>query len=113
MHQKNVPNGLFGSKSRKKLYIFRKPVKKTPNTFAEYFAQCGENRFELIDKAKRDIIAKTDIESSPDEMKVLDSFLFRAWQMGWLGKYDVIVPEQKPADEQFLPLEGLDAIKAK
>ena len=65
---------------------------------AEYFAQCGDNRFELIDKARRDIIAKTNVESSPDEMKVLDSFLFRAWQMGWLGKYDVIVPEQKPAE---------------
>lgn len=63
---------------------------------AEYFTQCGDNRFEIIDKAKRDIIAKTNIESSPDEMKVLYSFLFRAWQMGWLGKYDVIVPEQKP-----------------
>ena len=66
---------------------------------AEHFtSQCGDNRFELIDKAKRDIIAKTNIESSPDEMNVLDSFLFRAWQMGWLGKYDVIVPEQMPAD---------------
>ena len=63
-----------------------------------FTSQCGDNRFELIDKAKRDIIAKTNIESSPDEMKVLGSFLFRAWQMGWLGKYDVIVPEQKPVE---------------
>lgn len=81
---------------------------------AEYFtSQCGDNRFELIDKAKRDIIAKTNIESSPDEMKVLDSFLFRAWQMGWLGKYDVILPEQKPAwseeDEKMLD-EVLDRV---
>lgn len=73
-------------------------IPETCKENAEYFtSQCGDNRFELIDKAKRDIIAKTNIESSPDEMKVLDSFLFRAWQMGWLGKYDVIVPEQKPA----------------
>ena len=30
----------------------------------------------------------TNIESSPDEMKVLDNMLFRCWQMGWLDKYD-------------------------
>ena len=74
-------------------------ISETCKENAEYFtSQCGDNRFEIIDKAKRDIIAKTNIESSPDEMKVLDSFLFRAWQMGWLGKYDVIVPKQKPAE---------------
>jgi hypothetical protein len=73
-------------------------ISETCKENAEYFtSQCGDNRFELIDKAKRDIIAKTNIESSPDEMKVLNSFLFRAWQMGWLGKYDVIVPEQRPS----------------
>lgn len=46
----------------------------------------------------RHIEQKPNIESSPEEMKVLDSFLFRCWQMGWLSKYDVIVPEQKPAE---------------
>lgn len=73
-------------------------IPETCKENAKYFTQCGDNRFELIDKAKRDIIEKTSIESSPDEMKVLDSFLFRAWQMGWLDKYDVTVPEQKPAE---------------
>ena len=58
-------------------------------------SSCGDNRFELIERAKQDILAKTNIESSPDEMKVLDNILFRAWQMGWLSKYDVVVPEQK------------------
>jgi len=63
-----------------------------------FTSQCGDNRFEIIDKAKKDILEKTNIKSSPDEMKVLDNILFRAWQMGWLSKYDVIVPEQKPVE---------------
>lgn len=49
---------------------------------------CGDNRFEIIDKAKEDILKRTNISSREDEMKVLDSFLFRCWQMGWLDRYD-------------------------
>lgn len=49
---------------------------------------CGDNRFEIIQKAKMDLLASTNIESALDEMKVLDSVLFRAWQMGWLDKYE-------------------------
>lgn len=45
---------------------------------------CGDNRFELIERAKKTLIEATNIESSPDEMKVLDNILFRMWQMGWL-----------------------------
>lgn len=51
-------------------------------------AICGDNRFEIIDKAKKDLIESTNIEMSPDEMKVIDNFLFRCWQMGWLDKYE-------------------------
>ena len=50
---------------------------------------CGDNRFEIISKANEDILKSTNISSSEDEMKVLDSFLFRCWQMGWLDKYNV------------------------
>lgn len=49
---------------------------------------CGDNRFKVIDRAKRAIIEGTNIESRPEEMAVLDSFIFRAWQMGWLWRYD-------------------------
>ncbi len=49
---------------------------------------CSDNRFEIIERAKEDIIKNTNIETSNDEMKVLNSFLFRCWQMGWLMKYD-------------------------
>lgn len=49
---------------------------------------CGDNRFEIIAKAKEDILLSTNIKTSEDEMKVLDNFLFRCWQMGWLNKYN-------------------------
>lgn len=48
---------------------------------------CGDNRFEIIEKAKKHILEATNIETSPDEMKVLDNILFRCWQMGWLERY--------------------------
>lgn len=49
---------------------------------------CTDNRFEIIEKAKQDMIKGTNIETSPDEMKVLDTILYRCWQMGWLEKYE-------------------------
>ena len=45
---------------------------------------CDDNRFEIIEAAKQRLIEDTNIESSPEEMAVLDSILFRMWQMGWL-----------------------------
>lgn len=50
--------------------------------------QCGDNRFEVIEKAKKHLLSYTNIESSKEEMKVLDNFLIRCWQMGWLDKYN-------------------------
>lgn len=49
---------------------------------------CGDNRFEIINAAKKDLLGSTNINTSTDEMKVLDNFLFRCWQMGWLNKYE-------------------------
>lgn len=49
----------------------------------------NDNRFELIKAAKKRLIEATNIESSPDEMKVLDNILFRMWQMGWLPESKV------------------------
>ena len=51
-------------------------------------AICGDNRFEIIAKAKEALLESTNIEDSPKEMAVLDNFLFRCWQMGWLDKYE-------------------------
>lgn len=47
---------------------------------------CGDDRFELIAKAKQKLLDATNINSRPDEVAVLDSILFRCWQMGWLDQ---------------------------
>ena len=47
-----------------------------------------DNRFVLIEKYKQRLIESTNIESRPEEMEVLDSILFRFWQMGWLNKLE-------------------------
>lgn len=59
---------------------------------------CGDNREEVIEAAKKHLCYATNIERSPDEMKCLDSFLFRCWQMGWLRDYD----NEKPAYEEMM-----------
>ena len=59
---------------------------------------CGDNRFELIEKYKSKLVEATNIESSKDEMAVIDSILFRFWQMGWLDKLEVdVVPRAEVA----------------
>lgn len=45
---------------------------------------CTDNRFEIIAAYKKKLIERTNIESRPEEMAVIDSILFRFWQMGWL-----------------------------
>ena len=47
---------------------------------------CGDDRFDLIAKAKQKLLDATNIDSSPDEIAVLDNILFRCWQMGWLDR---------------------------
>lgn len=47
-----------------------------------------EDRFALIAKYKQKLIDATNIESSPEEMAVLDEILFRFWQVGWLNKLE-------------------------
>lgn len=49
---------------------------------------CTDNRFELIEKYKQELIAATNIETAQDEMAVIDNILFRFWQMGWLDKLE-------------------------
>ena len=49
---------------------------------------CGDNRFEIIQKAKDDLMESTNIDMCQVDMEYVDSFLFRAWQMGWLEKYE-------------------------
>ena len=40
---------------------------------------CNDSRFDIIKAAKMDLINATNIETSPEEMSVLDRFLFRCW----------------------------------
>ena len=54
---------------------------------------CDDNRFELIEKYKNRLIKYTNIEDSPDEMKVLNSIFFRLWQMGWLDILERVINE--------------------
>ena len=49
---------------------------------------CGDNRFEIIARAKKALLEGTNIDMCPDEMAVIDNILFRCWQMGWLDRYD-------------------------
>lgn len=59
---------------------------------------CNDNRFELIEKYKKELIESTNIESSPEEMAVLDDVLFRFWQMGWLDRLEGEVTSEKVAE---------------
>lgn len=49
---------------------------------------CGDNRFQIIDRAKQYMLENTNIYANEDEMKVLDSFLFRCYQLGWLEQFN-------------------------
>jgi len=60
---------------------------------------CGDNRFEIIERAKKHLLDATNIDTSADEMKVLDDFLFRCWQMGWLDRYDTADTPQTDCDK--------------
>mgnify|MGYP007104113302 CR=1 FL=1 len=54
------------------------------------FNNCDDCMFEVIEKAKDELVSSTNIEDSPDEMAVIDTFLFRCWQMGWLDAKDKV-----------------------
>lgn len=68
-----------------------------------YTEMCGDNRFELIKKYKERLIEKTNIETDKAEMNVIDSILFRFWQMGWLDRLE--------ADE--VPKDGMTPLEYK
>ena len=63
----------------------------------------GDNRFDVIAKAKQAMLDGTNIETSEDEMKVLDNILFRCWQMGWLNMYD----DSKPKTGEWIKAIGM------
>ena len=67
--------------------------------------QCGDNRFRTIAKAKEHLFQATNIAEDKKELDVLDSFLLRCWQMGWLKQYE-------DAKEKHLKSFNLEAAKS-
>lgn len=43
-----------------------------------------DNMGKLIGKYRQQLISSTNIQESPEEMKVLHDLMFRLYQMGWL-----------------------------
>lgn len=62
---------------------------------------CNDNRFELIEKYKRELCEHTNIKKCEDEMAVLDNILFRFWQMDWLYRLE-------QSEEAYLASKGGD-----
>ena len=50
--------------------------------------QCGDTIFRIIARAKEHLFQATNIAEDKKELEVLDSFLLRCWQMGWLKQYE-------------------------
>lgn len=67
--------------------------------------QCGDTRFRIIARAKEHLFQATNIAEDKKELEVLDSFLLRCWQMGWLKQYE-------DAEEKKLKPFDLEAAKA-
>nr|DAU35772.1 MAG TPA: hypothetical protein [Caudoviricetes sp.] len=50
---------------------------------------CEDNRFLVIERAKKDLFKSTDIErASKEDEAIIDNMLLCYWQMGWLKKYE-------------------------
>lgn len=45
---------------------------------------CTDDRFSMIARVKGELMRSTNIETNKKEMEVIDSILFRFWQLGWL-----------------------------
>ena len=71
---------------------------------------CNDNRFELVAKYKAKLIESTNIDTSADEMAVIDNILFRMWQMGWLDRLEQptvdAVPVVRCKDCKYCYAEG-------
>ena len=82
--------------------IFKKLEKVGEPYSCNYY---GDNRFRTIAKAKEHLFQATNIAEDKKELDVLDSFLLRCWQMGWLKQYE-------DAKEKHLKSFNLEAAKS-
>lgn len=68
---------------------------------------CNDNRFELVAKYKAKLIESTNIDTSADEMAVIDNILFRMWQMGWLDRLEQPTVDAVPVEWIKAKIESL------
>ena len=82
---------------------------------------CGDNRFEIIAKVKEHLLEATNINMQPKELEVLDSILFRLWQLGYFEKDKQIEELEKKLDffmtetvagKEYRPKEEVEDLKA-
>lgn len=66
-------------------------------TFDEYRNECR-----IIKAAKDALCDATNIEEHPAEWAVIDSTLFRMWQMGWLPGQEPTCKAIPTMDEMFI-----------
>lgn len=85
--EKLIKKGAFNEQLQDEVDYYKHEYFSMCDLLDKTGAVCGDDRFEIMEKAKEDLLKKTNIDTSKDEMDVLDSFLFRCWQMGWLDKY--------------------------
>lgn len=66
----------------------------------------GDNRFEIIEKAKEKLLNATNIEDSKEEMKVLTNILFRMWQVGLINeeKLEINKLQKENSIEEYIEL---------
>ena len=80
-------------------------IKQNKKEDMEEKKQCGDTRFRIIARAKEHLFQATNIAEDKKELEVLDSFLLRCWQMGWLKQYE-------DAEEKKLKPFDIEAAKA-
>lgn len=74
---------------------------------------CDDNRFQLIEKYKAEIVAATNIAGCKEEMDVLDNILFRFWQIGWLDKLEKPTQQWIPCSERLPEKSGKYLVSCK
>lgn len=83
-------------------------IKQTKEDMKEK-KQCGDNRFRIIARANEHLFQATNIAEDKKELKMLDSFLLRCWQMGWLKQYEDV--EENKSNLKPFDLEAAKANK--
>ena len=71
--------------------------------------QSSDIKFRTIARAKEHLFQATNIAENKKELEVLDSFLLRCWQMGWLKQYEDV--EESKSNLKPFDIEAAKANK--